>query len=104
MKTFKFLEMVKKARLSYKFAMDNGMGSAWPVCQLCGRAVEATELKNEGSNSVEVWARCHGKEDFCKVEFPFSLDGSIEADGKLAWAVGRVFKDWMPFDLSHVEK
>ncbi len=105
MKTFNFLDMVKTARLSKKFGMDDGRGAYWPICKTCGRAVEATELKHEGSNSVEIWARCHGQEDFCKVTFPFQLKGSIsEGDGNVSWAVNRAMKDWLPFDLSHIEK
>lgn len=104
MKVFKFLDIVKKARLSYKFLAGGPTGGNWPVCQTCGRTVDAAELKHEGTNSIEIWARCHGNEDFCRVEFPFKLDGSIEADGKTSWAIKRVMGDWMPFPTEHHEK
>ncbi len=48
--------------------------SNWPVCQHCHRDVDSVELKNENSWSVELWAHCHGKEDYYTIKFPFRLD------------------------------
>lgn len=51
----------------------------WPVCQTCRRDVEAVELKNRNTKGVELWARCHGKEDWFKIDFPYAIpDGSGE--------------------------
>lgn len=52
--------------------------SNWPTCGLCGRDVEAVELKNQNSFGVEIWARCHGKEDWYTVKYPFRIEGDDE--------------------------
>lgn len=58
---------------------DNDIRSTFPVCQHCHREVEAVELKNENAWSVELWARCHGKEDFYTIKYPFRIeDGAGE--------------------------
>lgn len=48
--------------------------TSWPVCQTCHRDVEAVELKNQNNWSVELWARCHGKEDYYTIKYPFRLE------------------------------
>lgn len=47
----------------------------FPKCLTCGHEVEAVEQRDFNRHSVELWARCHGKEDFYKVEFPFDIGG-----------------------------
>lgn len=51
----------------------------WPICGTCRREVEAVELKNQNTFGVELWARCHGKEDYYKVVYPYRIDGDEEA-------------------------
>lgn len=53
--------------------------SNWPICQTCMRDVEAVELKNQNSFGVEIWARCHGKEDWYEVKYPYRIEGNEEA-------------------------
>lgn len=53
--------------------------SNWPVCQTCKRDVEAVELKNQNSYGVEIWARCHGKEDWYTVKYPYRIEGDEDA-------------------------
>ncbi len=48
--------------------------SNWPTCQTCHRDVDSVELKNQNSWSVELWAHCHGKEDYYTIKFPFRLE------------------------------
>ncbi len=48
---------------------------SWPLCNTCGREVEATELKNWNANGVEIWAKCHGAEDWQFIEWPARIDG-----------------------------
>lgn len=55
--------------------VEGDVQTNFPRCLTCLREVEATELKNFNRHSVELWARCHGKEDFYKVEFPFDIGG-----------------------------
>ncbi len=45
----------------------------WPRCMTCGQDVEAVELKNRNTEGVELWARCHGSEDWYTVKFPYSI-------------------------------
>lgn len=45
----------------------------WPVCGTCHQDVEAVELKNRNTSGVELWARCHGKEDWYTIKFPYSI-------------------------------
>lgn len=47
--------------------------TSWPVCQTCLRDVEAVELKNRNTKGVELWARCHGKEDWYTIVFPYEI-------------------------------
>lgn len=59
----------------------------WPVCQTCRRDVEAVELKNRNTKSVELWARCHGKEDFYLVEFPYAIPDKDPVDDHVRTAM-----------------
>lgn len=55
----------------------------WPTCGTCRQDVEAVELKNRNTKGVELWARCHGKEDWYTITFPYSIpedDGSENKD------------------------
>lgn len=65
----------------------------WPICATCRREVEAVELKNQNSFGVELWARCHGKEDFYKVEYPYRLvdDDMIQDQIRVAMNAFRPF-------------
>ncbi len=45
----------------------------WPVCMTCGQDVEAVELKNRNTSGVELWAKCHGAEDWYSIKFPYSI-------------------------------
>jgi len=53
----------------------NDIRSNFPLCQTCRREVEAVELRNFNRYSVELWARCHGKEDWYLVKFPWDIGG-----------------------------
>lgn len=55
--------------------VEGDVKTNWPQCMTCGRDVEAVEQRDFNRHSVELWARCHGKEDFYKVEFPFDIGG-----------------------------
>ena len=68
----------------------------WPVCQTCLRDVEAVEMKNYNSFGVELWARCHGKEDYYKVVYPFRM----EDDGQIEYQIQVAMRAFRPFDQS----
>ncbi len=86
----------------------------WPLCLTCFKEVDACELRNQNTVSVEIWASCsHGDtspnakrfEDFYKVTFPFRLDGDPFEDSEEGrrnnWAVKRAMHDFSPFDPTH---
>ncbi len=53
----------------------------WPVCGTCGQDVDAVELKNRNTEGVELWAKCHGAEDWYTIKFPYSIPES-DASGE----------------------
>ena len=72
---------------------------SWPLCMTCGSEVEATELKNANSHSVELWARCHGAEDYYTIEFPYQLDaGDPMADPRVNDHIKSAMLSFTPFD------
>lgn len=77
----------------------------WPLCMTCGRDVEAAEIKNVNSKSCEIWARCHGSEDFIKVTWDIPVRDLAKdplEDTNVGWAVRRAMSDFAPFDPTHV--
>jgi len=56
----------------------NDVRRAWPVCQTCRRDVEAFEFKNWNAEGVELWARCHGKEDWYTIKYPYRITEGVE--------------------------
>jgi hypothetical protein len=102
-KTFSFWDLQRQAAMENKFLLASGRRlSNWPKCQTCGHDVDACELKNHNNSSVEIVARCHGKEDSCRVVFDFGAEGDAAADeGKAAWCIKRAMSDWGPFSPSH---
>ncbi len=76
----------------------------WPICLTCGRDVDAVELKNANSTGCEIWAACHGKEDYYKVTWkvPFRDQSKDPLDDKNnGWAVKRAMADFSPFQPEH---
>lgn len=43
----------------------------WPWCPVCSTPVVAYEIVNAGNTYIEVMARCHGKEDVLRIEWPW---------------------------------
>ncbi len=50
--------------------------TAWPICMTCNRDVDAVELKNRNTKGVELWAKCHGAEDWYTITFPYDIPDS----------------------------
>jgi hypothetical protein len=76
----------------------------WPICLTCGRDVEAVELKNANSKSAEIWARCHGQEDYYKVTWDVPIRDSSKDpldDPNVGWAIKRAMGDFSPFPPEH---
>lgn len=69
----------------------------WPTCGTCRRDVEAVELKNANSTSVELWARCHGKEDWYKILFPYHVSGDFNKDEGAMDQVRMAMRTFTPF-------
>lgn len=99
MRSKDFLEQAKQARAVNGIYLPPGMRTSrkWPLCLTCGREVEAVELKNVNSLSVELWARCHGQEDFYTVKFPYRVDGDPMEDEKANWSINAAMRDFCPF-------
>lgn len=72
----------------------------WPVCGTCHKDVEAVELKNANSFSVELWARCHGKEDWYEVKFPYRIEGDMHKDQGAMDNVRAAMRSFTPFQSS----
>lgn len=107
MKTKGFIEQVRQAaKLNRELVLPEGYRTqrSWPLCLTCGREVSAVELKNVNSTSVEIWARCHGKEDYYKVVFPYRVDGDPLEDERANWAIKRALHDFCPFNPADVPK
>ena len=75
---------------------EGDIRAAWPVCQTCKRDVEAVELKNQNSFGVEIWARCHGKEDFYTLKYPYRIEGNDEEVNDHVKAALRAFNPFEP--------
>lgn len=72
----------------------------WPLCLTCGREVEAVEIKDVNNHSCQLWARCHGAEDWYTVDFGCRIEGDpfADDDSPANWAVKRAMNDFTPFD------
>ncbi len=75
---------------------EGDIRSNWPKCGTCNREVEAVELKNQNSFGVELWARCHGKEDYYKVVYPYRITDDDMAADQIRVAMNA----FMPFQIS----
>lgn len=102
MKVFKFFEMVRRAKLAKQFSVSI-QGHTWPHCETCQKSVDAADLKNVNATSLEIWVKCHGKEDFCRIEFPFRIQGDPLEDDRANWAIKRAMADYCAFSRSHEE-
>ncbi len=72
----------------------------WPTCGTCHRDVEAVEMKNANTNGVEIWARCHGKEDWYTVTYPFPIEGDFNKDEGAMDNIRAAMRAFMPFQSS----
>jgi hypothetical protein len=106
MRSKSFLQQAKQARAVNGIYLPPGMRTSrkWPLCLTCGREVEAVEMKDCNQHSVELWARCHGAEDFYRVEFGFRVEGDPMEDERANWAVAAAMRDFCPFDPNKVPK
>jgi hypothetical protein len=46
-----------------------GVTPLWPKCFVCGGPVDAYEVAHEGSKSLDIVAKCHGKEDAVRISW-----------------------------------
>jgi len=105
MKVFKFMDMVRQSKREQEFNVKPPLGRGMPFCHCCQQSVEACSLEHVSNKSLEIKVRCHGKEDSCKIDFPFRLRAdALEADGDGAWAIKRAMADYVAFQDSHTEK
>lgn len=77
---------------------------SWPLCLTCGREVEAVELKDANSFSCTLWARCHGKEDFYIIKFPFRVEGDPLEDPRSNKHIQQAMYAFCPFNPNEPSK
>lgn len=73
------------------------------MCFVCKGNVEACRLEHGNNTSIEIWVRCHGKEDCCRIEFPYRLRNDFLESDNANWSIKRAMADWVAFDNSHQE-
>lgn len=107
MKNKKFgLQIREAAKVNKSIWLPPGQRTyrSWPLCLTCRKEVEAVELKNVNSVSAEIWARCHGAEDYYRVDFPCHIEGDVFGDDRANWAIKRAMHDFCPFNPCHEDK
>jgi hypothetical protein len=87
--------------------LPNGQRTSrkWPLCLTCLNEVEAVELRDISDKGAELWARCHGKEDYYKVVWYFTKSDAAKDpldDENVGWAIKRAMHDFSPFNPQHV--
>lgn len=84
---------------------DQRTQRSWPICMTCGREVESAGIRNVNTRSCEIWASCHGAEDYIKVTWDVpqqdSSKDSLE-DPNVGWAIKRAMHDFTPFNPIHI--
>ncbi len=99
--------IIKSAHVNRTLVLPSGQRTqrTWPLCLTCGREVEAAEIKNVNSKSCEIWARCHGKEDYYRVTWQVPVNSTqddILEDVNVGWAIRRAIADGTFFDPIHI--
>ena len=80
--------------------VEGDVRSNFPLCQTCRREVEAAEMVDLNRYSVTLRARCHGKEDTVKVDFPFAIGGYDPESEVVDDNIRVAMRSWRPFDPS----
>lgn len=88
--------MDKASGLYIPRTMGDMRHNNWPVCKTCRQDVEAVEMRNRNTKGVEIWARCHGKEDWFQLTFPFDIPEDDRIDDHIRLAL----RSFQPFDPS----
>jgi hypothetical protein len=75
------------------------------MCLTCNQEVDAAELKNFNSHSVEIWVSHHGAEDWTTVKFPFRIDVEDPIKSERANSfIRRAMGDFRGFDPTRPPK
>lgn len=98
MKTENLIQNVRKSAAYERQFTGLRTSRRWPLCQTCGREVEAVELKNINSHSIELWAKHHGKEDFMRIEFPYRIEGDPLVDEQANAQIRQAMTSAVMFD------
>lgn len=96
--------MVRKSRLEDQWNVRGPTGRNMPLCFVCKGPVDAANLEHTSKDSIEIKVHCHGKEDSCKIVFPYKLRQDWESDPEAGWAIKRAMADYLAFETSHTEK
>lgn len=101
-----WLEQVRQKAVTNRrriWVPEQDTNTNWPVCLTCGKEVDAVSLENVSAFSCEILAKCHGKEDFYIVNFPYRIDGDVLEDDRANWAIKRAMSDFCAFPRGHEE-
>jgi len=68
-----FFSQLHNARMARVNGLYQKVGHI-PICRVCKKPIEVLEIRDKGPDPdlpmwMEIYARCHGKEDYAKVEF-----------------------------------
>ncbi len=81
--------------------VEGDVRANWPRCMTCGRDVDAVELKNRNTKGVELWAKCHGAEDWYTVQFPYDIPENDASGEKVVNDHVRIaMRAFTPFQVS----
>ena len=107
MKTKGYVESVREASRASKIIIpgqEHRITSNWPLCLTCRADVEASELKDVSRTGATIWARCHGKEDYYRVMFPFPVEGDPLEDERSNVVINRAMHDGVFFDPTKTDE
>lgn len=107
-------QIVQAARVNRGIVLPSGQRTTrkWPICLTCLGEVDAVEMRNINTKSVEIVAKCSHKsseenpkmfEDSIKVLFPVRLEGDPFRNERNNWQFQRALHDFCPFRVDHAE-
>ena len=74
MKRIGFFDQLHGAKLAKANGIIRAAENKIPICQKCRKPVENVQIQDRGPDPdrpmwMEIWASCHGAEDYARIEF-----------------------------------
>jgi hypothetical protein len=78
MKSVGLYKQLAKNKMLKVNGIHRTASSNHPICRVCNKPIEVMEIKDRGPDPdypkwFEIYAKCHGKEDFSRVECPTGM-------------------------------